>query len=180
MQKERKRQRRLKSAGSALGLALALLASCRQAPERLAVKGLYLGMSLDKATVQVEALYRQIEGDRFTPLHWIQWDSYSAHTNRAFADDITLGNSDSGLRYITFNPGLVDKLFGSSALTAEQLSREFAKIHDLPDMKHGSRLANGRTQDYWEYVCPCGWKACVLYDKTLVLKYWRSEENEKW
>jgi hypothetical protein len=160
-------------------LAAALATACGRAPGNLRVRGLYLGMPLDKAMQTAEALYRQIEGADFRPVRWRQLDSYSQHSNRPAAMDMTLGARDGGLRLIVFNPELVDRLFASSDQTAEHLAQRFADEHGLPALQHGINANPPQPEHYWQYVSRRGWKVVIDQNKCVVLSFWRSTPNEK-
>ena len=160
-------------------LAVALAAACGRAPQDLRVKGLYLGMPLDKAMQTAEALYHQIEGASFRPLRWRQLDSYSQHTDRPAEMDMTFGARDGALRLIVLNPGLVDRLFASAGQTAGQLAQRFAAEHGLPDLQHGINTNPPQPEHYWQYVSRRGWKVVIDEKKYVVLSFWRSAPNEK-
>jgi len=161
------------------GLAIALAAACGRAPGDLRVKGLYLGMPPAEAMKTAEALYRRIEGAAFRPVRWSQRDSYSQHTDRPAAMDLTLGARDGGLRLIVFQPGLVDRLFDSAGQSAETLARRFAAEHGLPALQHGVKTNPPQPEHYWQYVSRRGWKVVIDQNKSLVLSFWRSTPNEK-
>ena len=163
----------------AVAVAAVLAAACGRTPESLRVRGIYLGMPLDKAVRTAEALYRQIEGVEFRPVQWRQRDSYSQHTDRPLALDMTLGARDGRLRLIVLNPGLVDRLFASAGQSAEQLARRFAAEHGLPALQHGINANPPQPEHYWQYVSRRGWKVAIHQDKCVVLAFWRSAPNEK-
>jgi hypothetical protein len=160
-------------------LAVALAAACGMAPEDLRVKGLYLGMTLDEAATAAEALYRQVEGAAFQPVRWSQMDSYTMHTDRPLAMDMTLGARDGRVRLIVFNPGLVERLFASAGLSAGQLAERFAAEHGLPAMEHGINTNPPQPEHYWQYVSRRGWKVVIDEDMDIVLSFWRGTPGEK-
>jgi hypothetical protein len=163
---------------SVLGLSV-VFCYCGRSPRSVKVRGLYLGMSMNDAVKQVEAMYRQVEGSRFRKLHWRQWDSFSAHTDRETEMDITIRDSDNGIRFICFNPGLIDKIFDSASLSADQLARWFAEEYRLPVLAHRINRNPPQPEHYWEYVSSRGWKVFITQAKALVLQDWRPQENEK-
>jgi hypothetical protein len=152
---------------------------CGRSPLSVKVRDLYLGMPMNDAVKRVEAMYRQVEGSRFRILQWRQWDSFSVHTDRETEMDITIGNSDNGIRFICFNPGLTDKLFDSASLSADQLARWFAEEYHLPALEHRINRNPPQPEHYWEYVSSRGWKVFITQAKALVLQDWRPQENEK-
>jgi hypothetical protein len=152
---------------------------CGRSPRSVTVRGLYLGMPMNDAVKQVEAMYRQIEGSRFRKLQWRQWDSFSAHTDRATEMDITIRNSGTGIRFICFNPGLIDRLFDSASLSAGQLARRFAEEYRLSALEHRIDRNPPQPEHYWEYVSSRGWKVFITQAKALVLQNWGPQENEK-
>lgn len=158
---------------------LIVFCSCGRSPQSVRVRGLYLGMPMDDAVKLVEEMYRQVEGSRFQTLKWRQWDSFSAHTDHEPDMDITITNSDNGIRFICFNPGLVDRLFDSASLSAEQLARWFAEEYHLSALKHHVNRNPPQPKHYWEYNSSQGWKVFITQTKTLVLQDWRPRENEK-
>jgi len=158
---------------------LLVFCSCGRSPQSIKIRGLFLGMPMSEAIQRVEAMYRRVEGSRFRPLQWRQWDSFSAHTDRDEKMDITVGGHDGALRFICFNPGLVDRLFDSASLSAEQLARRFAEEYRLPALEHRLNRNPPQPEPYWEYVSSRGWKVFVTQAKALVLQDWRPLENKK-
>ena len=178
--KEKPMKRRTLSAGRHVAvLAVALAAACGRAPSDLRVKGLYLGMPLGEAVRTAEALYRQVEGAAFRPVQWRQLDSYSQHTDRPAAMDMTFGARDGRLRLIVLNPGLADRLFAASDLSAERLAQRFAAEHRLPALQHGINANPPQPEHYWQYVSRRGWKVVIDQNKCVVLSFWRATPNEK-
>lgn len=153
--------------------------TCGRSPQSVKVKGLYLGMPMAEAVRLVEEIYRQVEGDRFRTLQWRQWDSFSAHTDREPGMDITIENGADGICYICFNPGLVDRLFDSASLSAEQLARWFAEEYHLPALERHINRNPPQPEHYWEYRSRQRWKVFIKQNKTLVFQDWCPRDNGK-
>jgi hypothetical protein len=160
-------------------LAVVAVMSCGRSPGSLRVSGLYLGMALDDALPAAEELYRQVEGAAFKPVRWSQMDSYTVHADRPPAMDIVIAARDGSVRYIILNPGLVERLYASRGLSAEQLARRFAAEHGLPAMEHGINTNPPQPEHYWQYVSRRGWKVVIDEDKDIVLSFWRGTPGEK-
>jgi len=138
-----------------------------------------LGMPMDDAIKRADEIYRMVEGSRFRTVHWRQWDSFSVHTDREPALDITMENGADGLCYICFNPGLVDRLFDSASLSAEDLARKFAEQYRLPALERHLNRNPPQPEHYWEYRSRQRWKVFIKQDKTLVFQDWRPQEHGK-
>lgn len=162
-------------------LLLAGIGACAGEAPAPSLGGLKPGMPRDDALRQAEGLYREMEGATHRPIIWQQWDSFSVHTDRATEDDLTIRTRPDGrVDFLSFNPGLVDRVFNARGEDAGALARRLAHELRLPAMTQGISRNAPTPVHTWQALSPQGWKIVIDQHKNLIYEDWRRSNDSKY
>ena len=180
-----KRPGRLLSALVIMACYFPMAHASEEGPKTLTIKGLYMGMPLERAVKTAAAMtdtthyglqsfnlseYKFRKFESTAHRHWYCDLRKSVTSPVVFATD-----AEKRLTFLSIQGTLVERLFESNEETAEDFARNFAAAHGLPMMTpfqqaHQSPLPNILPDSGWRFLSPFGYKITVYSNKDIDLE----------
>jgi|GEM_PF-5035905 len=131
----------------------------------LKIKDLYLGMNIDNAYKILSAnLGEGANGvQKFDGPPSIIWNTYAGSI------PIVLADEKNRVTKIILPKTVVDTLFKTEGLPAEEFAKKFVESYHIPKMEPFSEMMGNKLVTGWRFISPEGFRLIISVDKSVLL-----------